>query len=102
MPVLPLLPMIPIVPRHLFTAGLIGTDQADYTLDELGRFHAPHTRLFTPLRQFLLLDGQRLVTRDIRNSQIVFFAKLLKESINRRILQGKQSTSGEISLCCTN
>ena len=86
---------------HLFTAGLIGTDQADYTLDELGRFHAPHTRLFTPLRQFMLLEGQRLITRDIRNSQIVFFAQLLKESINKEILLGNQSTNGELSLCCT-
>jgi hypothetical protein len=86
---------------HLSTAGLIGTDQADYTLDEYGRFHAPHTRLFTPLRQFLSMDGQCLMTRDIRNSQIVFFAKLLKESINTRILQGTKATNGEISLCYT-
>ena len=86
---------------HLFTATLIGTDQADYTFDEYGRFHAPHTRLFTPLRQFLLINGQPLITKDIRNSQIVFFAKLLKESIYKTLLQGKQPNNGEISLCCT-
>ena len=85
---------------HLFTAGLIGTDQADYTMDEYGRFHAPHTRLFTPLRQFLSTGGQCLMTKDIRNSQIVFFAKLLKESIYKTQLQGKQPNHGEISLCC--
>ena len=61
------------------TAELIGTDNADYKVDEYFRFHSPLTRLFTPLRSNLRFDGKKLINIDIRNSQVVFFLKVMQE-----------------------
>ena len=63
------------------TAELIGTDNADFKADSYLRFHSPLTRLFTPLRAHLSFNGQKLVNVDIRNSQVVFFLKLMKEQL---------------------
>ena len=63
------------------TAQLIGTDNADFKPDDYLRFHSPLTRLFTPLRAHLSFNGQKLVNVDIRNSQVVFFLKLMKEQL---------------------
>jgi hypothetical protein len=37
--------------------------------------------LYTPLREHLSFEGQRLVNVDIRNSQVVFFLKMMKERL---------------------
>ena len=61
------------------TAEVIGTDNADYKVDDYFRFHSPLTRLYTPLRSHLSFDGKKLVNVDIRNSQVVFFLKVMQE-----------------------
>ena len=63
------------------TAELIGTDNADYKVDNYFRFHSPLTRLYTPLRSHLSFDGKKLVNVDIRNSQVVFFLKVMQEHL---------------------
>jgi len=74
------------------TAELIGTDNADFKPDDYLRFHSPLTRLFTPLRAHLAFNGQRLVNVDIRNSQVVFFLKLMKEQMLLRWVEQDDRT----------
>ena len=69
------------------TAELIGTDNADFKADSYLRFHSPLTRLFTPLRAHLSFNGQKLVNVDIRNSQVVFFLKVMKEHLLIRCVE---------------
>ena len=66
----------------------------DYTLtrDDYGRVHSPFTQLWKPLRQHLRFEGQSLVEVDIRNSQIVFLVKMLKEQL---LVDGGEPNSGQ-------
>jgi len=61
------------------TVDQIATDDFDLTVDNQGRVHTPVTRLFTEARSCLSIDGKPLVSIDIANSQLIFFALLLLE-----------------------
>ena len=57
-----------------------GDGKRDFVVDQYGRVHTAVTRLLTQARACLSIDGQPLVSLDIRNSQLVFFALLVLES----------------------
>jgi hypothetical protein len=57
------------------------------TRDDYGRVHSPFTQLWRPFRRHLRFDGQPLHEVDVRNSQIVFLVKLLKEHLLREGLE---------------
>lgn len=57
----------------------IAEGQLDFTVDEQGRVHTPVTRLFAAARSCLSIEGSPLVSIDLRNSQLIFFALLLLE-----------------------
>jgi hypothetical protein len=57
------------------------------TRDDYGRVHSPFTQLWRPFRRRLRFDDQPLHEVDVRNSQIVFLVKLLKEHLLREGLE---------------
>jgi hypothetical protein len=59
------------------TCDAIAGGEPDVSVCPYGRFHSPVTRLLTEARPCLSVDGQPLVSLDVRNSQVVFFALLL-------------------------
>ena len=60
----------------------IVNDGADYEFERCryGRVHTVVTRLLSEVRSCLSIDGQPLVSVDIRNSQVFFFALVLLSS----------------------
>ena len=54
------------------------TNNRKFSVDKtVGRLHTPFTNLKSEFRQFLTLDGSRLINVDIKNSQPFFLACLL-------------------------
>lgn len=64
---------------HLIPAVSIANRDYKLQRDDYGRVHSPFTQLWTPLRTALRFQKQPLYNIDIRNSQIVFLSKLLRE-----------------------
>ena len=64
------------------TARKVGDPKASYKVCDYGRFHAPITRLFSPLREAVFFKSRpdaRKVGWDLRNSQILHLVKAFKE-----------------------
>lgn len=62
------------------TIDQISNGELDYVICKQGRVHTPITRLFTEARSCLSIDGRPLVSIDVVNSQLIFFALLFLES----------------------
>ena len=68
--------------KALAVARQVGDPRATYKICDYGRFHAPITRLFSPLREavyFKSYPSSRKVGWDLRNSQILHLVKAYKE-----------------------
>jgi hypothetical protein len=68
--------------KAMATARQVGDPKAKYRTCDYGRFHAPITRLFSPLRQAVLFKSHpssRKTGWDLRNSQILHLVKAYKE-----------------------
>ena len=68
--------------KAIATARQVGDPKARYKTCDYGRFHAPITRLFSPLRDavfFKSCPDARKVGWDLRNSQILHLVKAYKE-----------------------
>jgi hypothetical protein len=102
---------------HLLTVEQIANGDIDFVQDQYGRVHTPFTRLYSPFRDHLCFQGERLVNTDIRNSQVVFFLQLLMTHITNPSthpisdqLPSIRNSSSSIPtnppppspLCCTN
>jgi hypothetical protein len=64
---------------HLIPAVTIANRDYRLQRDGYGRVHSPFTQLWTPLRSCLRFRDEALHNIDIRNSQIVFLSKLMRE-----------------------
>jgi hypothetical protein len=79
--------------KALAVARQVGDPQAKYKTCDYGRFHAPITRLFSPLREAVFFRSHpeaRKVGWDLRNSQILHLVKAYKE--DRYQARGKSSS----------
>ena len=68
--------------KAMATARKVGNPKASYKVCDYGRFHAPITRLFSPLREAVFFKSRpdaRKVGWDLRNSQILHLVKAYKE-----------------------
>jgi hypothetical protein len=68
--------------KAMATARKVGDPKASYKVCDYGRFHAPITRLFSPLREAVFFKSRpdaRKVGWDLRNSQILHLVKAYKE-----------------------
>ena len=68
--------------KAITTARKVGDPKASYKVCDYGRFHAPITRLFSPLREAVFFKSRpdaRKVGWDLRNSQILHLVKAFKE-----------------------
>ena len=68
--------------KAIATARQVGDPKARYKTCDYGRFHAPITRLFSPLRDavfFKSCPDARKVGWDLKNSQILHLVKAYKE-----------------------
>jgi hypothetical protein len=68
--------------KAMATARKVGDPKASYEVCDYGRFHAPITRLFSPLREAVFFNSRpdaRKVGWDLRNSQILHLVKAFKE-----------------------
>lgn len=82
----------------------ISHGEFDYAVCKQGRVHTPITRLFTAARTCLSIDGKPLVSIDIVNSQLIFFALLFLESqYNRQAgdMDGKDMCEQGNDLSCS-
>lgn len=77
---------------HLMPAENIRNRDYHLTRDDYGRVHSPYTQLWRPFRKHLRYDIEPLQETDIRNSQIVFLVKLLKEHL---LSEGKDATADQ-------
>ena len=68
--------------RALAVARQVGDPEASYSMCDYGRFHAPITRLFSPLREAVFFKSRpssRKTGWDLRNSQILHLVKAFRE-----------------------
>ena len=68
--------------KALATARQVGDPKARYKVCDYGRFHAPVTRLFSPLREAVYFKSHPDAKKtgwDLRNSQILHLVKAYKE-----------------------
>jgi hypothetical protein len=68
--------------KAMATARKVGDPEASYKVCDYGRFHAPITRLFSPLREAVFFKSRPdagKVGWDLRNSQILHLVKAYKE-----------------------
>jgi hypothetical protein len=63
---------------HFLKIEAINSKDIHYSFDDYGRFHSSFTNLKKELRQFLQVDGKKLLDLDIKTSQPLFLAQILK------------------------
>lgn len=68
--------------RNYELCQLIKAKQWQLSVCKQGRVHSVLTRLDRRLRELLLVDGQRIVWLDVRNSQPLIFGLVLKEYVS--------------------
>ncbi len=63
---------------HFLKIEAINSKDMHNSFDDHGRFHTSFTNLRKELRQFLQVDGKKLLDLDIKTSQPLFLAQILK------------------------
>lgn len=69
--------------KNRFSVDSINNSDIFYTFDDYGRFHTNFTTLKGSIRKCLKIDNHPLMELDIKNSQPLFFTKMLKDNLDK-------------------